>query len=98
MTDVYCPEKRSAVMRRVKGAGTTPALAARAREWLSGNHGPQAFGERQDRRRKGRPSDHAVVGENAHDQQQERDDGDAPPGSTGLEPPADPHRERGYVI
>ena len=198
MTDVYCPEKRSAVMRRVKGAGTTPELAvrrliwglggryrlnradlpgkpdivlpgrrlaifvhgcfwhghdcargartpkanrdywigkiernrarderarlalstlgwrvetvwecqlkpaaaleARAREWLSGNHGPQAFGERHDRRRKGRPSDHAVVGENAHNQQQERDDGDAPPGSTGLEPPADPHRERGYVI
>ena len=29
MTDVYGPEKRSAVMRRVKGAGTTPELVVR---------------------------------------------------------------------
>ena len=29
MTDVYPPEKRSAVMRRVKGRNTTPELAAR---------------------------------------------------------------------
>ena len=29
MTDVYSPEKRSAVMRRVKGSGTTPELAVR---------------------------------------------------------------------
>jgi DNA mismatch endonuclease (patch repair protein) len=29
MTDVYPPEKRSAVMRRVKGQGTTPELAVR---------------------------------------------------------------------
>ncbi len=29
MTDVYSPGKRSAVMRRVKGAGTTPELKVR---------------------------------------------------------------------
>jgi DNA mismatch endonuclease (patch repair protein) len=29
MTDVYTPEKRSAVMRRVKGKDTTPELAVR---------------------------------------------------------------------
>ena len=29
MTDVYGPEKRSAVMRRVKGKNTTPELAVR---------------------------------------------------------------------
>ena len=29
MTDVYSPEKRSAVMRRVKGKDTTPELKAR---------------------------------------------------------------------
>lgn len=29
MTDVYAPEKRSAVMRRVKGKNTTPELAVR---------------------------------------------------------------------
>ena len=29
MTDVYSPEKRSAVMRRVKGRNTTPELAVR---------------------------------------------------------------------
>ncbi len=29
MTDVYSPEKRSAVMRRVKGKDTTPELAVR---------------------------------------------------------------------
>jgi len=29
MTDVYSPEKRSAVMRRVKGQGTTPEKAVR---------------------------------------------------------------------
>ena len=33
MTDVYGPEKRSAVMRRVKGAGTTPELAVRRLIW-----------------------------------------------------------------
>ena len=32
-TDVYGPEKRSAVMRRVKGAGTTPELALRRLIW-----------------------------------------------------------------
>lgn len=36
MTDVYGPEKRSAVMRRVKGAGTTPELAVRRLIWRLG--------------------------------------------------------------
>ena len=36
MTDVYGPEKRSAVMRRVKGAGTTPELAMRRLIWRMG--------------------------------------------------------------
>jgi DNA mismatch endonuclease (patch repair protein) len=36
MTDVYGPEKRSAVMRRVKGAGTTPELALRRLIWRLG--------------------------------------------------------------
>jgi len=36
MTDVYGPEKRSAVMRRVKGAGTTPELAVRRLVWRLG--------------------------------------------------------------
>jgi DNA mismatch endonuclease (patch repair protein) len=35
-TDVYGPEKRSAVMRRVKGAGTTPELAVRRLIWRLG--------------------------------------------------------------
>ena len=33
MTDVYGPEKRSAVMRRVKGTGTTPELTLRRLIW-----------------------------------------------------------------
>jgi DNA mismatch endonuclease (patch repair protein) len=33
MTDVYGPEKRSAVMRRVKGAGTTPERLVRRLIW-----------------------------------------------------------------
>jgi len=33
MTDVYGPEKRSAVMRQVRGAGTTPELAVRRLVW-----------------------------------------------------------------
>ena len=36
MTDVYPPEKRSAVMRRVKGAGTSPELAVRRLIWRLG--------------------------------------------------------------
>ena len=36
MTDVYGPEKRSAVMRRVKGAGTTPELTVRRLIWRLG--------------------------------------------------------------
>jgi DNA mismatch endonuclease (patch repair protein) len=36
MTDVYGPEKRSAVMRRVKSAGTTPELAVRRLVWRLG--------------------------------------------------------------
>ena len=35
-TDVYGPEKRSAVMRRVKEAGTTPELALRRLIWRLG--------------------------------------------------------------
>ena len=36
MTDVYGPEKRSAVMRRVKGSGTTPELVVRRLIWRLG--------------------------------------------------------------
>ena len=36
MTDVYPPEKRSAVMRRVKGRGTGPELAVRKLIWSLG--------------------------------------------------------------
>jgi DNA mismatch endonuclease (patch repair protein) len=36
MTDVYGPEKRSAVMRRVKGKDTTPELAVRRLVWRLG--------------------------------------------------------------
>ena len=36
MTDVYGPEKRSAVMRRVKGRGTGPELAVRRLIWRLG--------------------------------------------------------------
>ncbi len=36
MTDVYGPEKRSAVMRRVKGRGTGPELAVRRLIWSLG--------------------------------------------------------------
>ena len=36
MTDVYGPEKRSAVMRRVKGSGTTPELIVRRLVWRLG--------------------------------------------------------------
>ncbi len=36
MTDVYGPEKRSAVMRRVKGSGTAPELAVRRLIWSLG--------------------------------------------------------------
>ena len=36
MTDVYGPEKRSAVMRRVKGSGTTPELTVRRLIWRLG--------------------------------------------------------------
>jgi DNA mismatch endonuclease (patch repair protein) len=36
MTDVYGPEKRSAVMRRVKGAGTGPELIVRRLVWRLG--------------------------------------------------------------
>jgi DNA mismatch endonuclease (patch repair protein) len=36
MTDVYGPEKRSAVMRRVKGSGTKPELAVRRLVWRLG--------------------------------------------------------------
>jgi DNA mismatch endonuclease (patch repair protein) len=36
MTDVYGSEKRSAVMARVKGAGTTPELAVRRLIWRLG--------------------------------------------------------------
>jgi DNA mismatch endonuclease (patch repair protein) len=35
-TDVYGPEKRSAVMRRVKGSGTAPELKVRALIWRLG--------------------------------------------------------------
>ena len=195
MTDVYGPEKRSAVMRRVKGAGTTPELAVRrliwglggryrlnradlpgkpdivlpgrrlaifvhgcfwhghdcargartpkanrdywigkiernrgrderarlalavlgwrvetvwecelkdargletrAREWLSGNHRPQGLGERHDSGRQVLPRRHAVVGEDAHEEQQEGNHEDAPTRPAGLEPLANAHRQRG---
>ena len=36
MTDVYGPEKRSAVMRRVKGSGTAPELQVRRLLWSLG--------------------------------------------------------------
>ena len=36
MTDVYGPEKRSAVMRRVKGRGTGPELQVRQLIWSLG--------------------------------------------------------------
>ena len=36
MTDVYGPEKRSAVMRRVKGAGTAPERTVRKLIWRLG--------------------------------------------------------------
>lgn len=36
MTDVYSPEKRSAVMRRVKGSGTGPELTVRRLIWRLG--------------------------------------------------------------
>ena len=36
MTDVYGPEKRSAVMRRVKGKDTTPELIVRRLVWRLG--------------------------------------------------------------
>ena len=36
MTDVYHPAKRSAVMRRVKGRGTTPELIVRRLIWSLG--------------------------------------------------------------
>ncbi len=36
MTDVYGPEKRSAIMRRVKGHGTGPELAVRKIIWSLG--------------------------------------------------------------
>ena len=36
MTDVYGSEKRSAVMRRVKGSGTAPELAVRRLVWRLG--------------------------------------------------------------
>jgi DNA mismatch endonuclease (patch repair protein) len=36
VTDVYGPEKRSAVMRRVKGRGTGPELAVRKLIWSLG--------------------------------------------------------------
>ena len=36
MTDVYGPEKRSAVMRRVKGRDTAPELAVRRLIWSLG--------------------------------------------------------------
>jgi DNA mismatch endonuclease (patch repair protein) len=36
MTDVYGPEKRSEVMRRVKGAGTSPELKVRRLIWALG--------------------------------------------------------------
>ncbi len=36
MTDVYPPEKRSAVMRRVKAVGTGPELAVRRLIWRLG--------------------------------------------------------------
>jgi DNA mismatch endonuclease (patch repair protein) len=36
VTDVYGPEKRSAVMRSVKGAGTTPELTLRRLIWRLG--------------------------------------------------------------
>src|SRR5471032_3176464 len=36
MTDVYGPEKRSAVMRRVKGRGTGPELLVRRLIWSLG--------------------------------------------------------------
>jgi DNA mismatch endonuclease (patch repair protein) len=36
VTDVYPPEKRSAVMRRVKGKGTAPELAVRRLIWSLG--------------------------------------------------------------
>ena len=36
MTDVYGPEKRSAVMRSVKGRGTQPELAVRKLIWSLG--------------------------------------------------------------
>jgi DNA mismatch endonuclease (patch repair protein) len=36
MTDVYGPDKRSAVMRRVKGSGTKPELAVRRLVWRLG--------------------------------------------------------------
>jgi DNA mismatch endonuclease, patch repair protein len=36
MTDVFAPEKRSAVMRRVKGRGTAPELQVRRLIWSLG--------------------------------------------------------------
>ena len=36
MTDVYSPEKRSSVMRRVKASGTDPELAVRRLIWRLG--------------------------------------------------------------
>lgn len=36
MTDVYSPEKRSAVMRRVKSSATVPELAVRRLVWSLG--------------------------------------------------------------
>jgi DNA mismatch endonuclease (patch repair protein) len=36
LTDVYGPDKRSAVMRRVKGAGTGPELTVRRLIWRLG--------------------------------------------------------------
>ncbi len=36
MTDVYGPDKRSAVMRRVKGRGTGPEIAVRRLIWSLG--------------------------------------------------------------
>ena len=36
MTDVYSPEKRSSVMRRVKGSGTGPELMVRRLIWRLG--------------------------------------------------------------
>ncbi|MGZ8364458.1 MAG: very short patch repair endonuclease, partial [Caulobacteraceae bacterium] len=36
MTDVFTPEKRSAVMRRVKSRGTSPELKVRRMLWAMG--------------------------------------------------------------